>query len=193
MQHISLRELEDFLTVGVIEVTLDETGIGYEARAGGVSLTGVDLGADVCAPISCFDLRYGDEDDDEHAEFDAGSVEMFVELMTRVRDVLASYMLVGRMNVGIDGFGSLDEEDAKNAVEATESRREEFFEIDLYSAFAARKGLHDREAALTGGLKALLDIMREEGLRRGLNKEEREKLTIGEALGLGEEEEGVER
>ena len=45
-----------------------------------------------------------------------------------------------------------------------------------------------KKGTATAGFKKVASFMREEGLRRGLNKEEREELTLGEALESQEDE-----
>jgi len=181
--QIPASQLEKFFTVpAAIDVTVDQDGLGYTAQLM-PTLGSPDLGCDIEVKISYFELE------EEDCEFEEGSKEMFVDLLTRIRDTFANMMLLGRLNVGYGGMGGLSEGDEKAFNEAMDSLPEDFFEITLEKAFAARQAMIDKERKFAGGLEAVLHLMNQEAMRRGYTKEQREKMTIGDAFGLDDPKE----
>ena len=181
--QIPTSQLERFFTVpAAIDVTVDQDGLGYTAQLM-PTLGSVDLGCEIEVKISYFELE------EEDCEFEEGSKEMFVDLLTRTRDTFANMMLLGRLNVGYGGMGGLSEGDEKAFHEAMDSLPEDFFEITLEKAFAARQAMIGREVQMTEGLKTLMNVMNEEAIARGYTKEQREKMTIGDAFGLDDPKE----
>jgi hypothetical protein len=118
------------------------------------------------------------------------SPEAWAKLLREMRDVLARCMILGRMEVATDSFVlDTDEEDYKSIEEAEKLLGEEFFDITPEVALAALQARAENEEKIMAGLKKIMTFMGEEGLRRGLNKEERGKITLREAFSPDEDEE----
>jgi type VI protein secretion system component Hcp len=158
----------------------------YAAQLDGSVFGGIDLEGSIQVQIGEHELIYEDDtsaDGAREGKFEPGSPAMFAELITRMRNLLASAMFCGTMRVIGEDIG---EEEQKNLAQAIDDLGEEFFEITLENALVARMEQVARDDALGEGLQRILSTMREEGIKRGLNKEERDNMTIGDAFGLGE-------
>ena len=182
--QIPVSTLEKFFRVPApIDVSVDADGWGGYVAQVMPTISSTDLGVEVAVKIFEFELE------DEDYPFTSGSEEMFCDLLTRVRDAFANLMLLGTLNVGYGGMYGLDKEDAKNFNAAMDSLPEGFFDIDLEKAIAARQEMLKKDQQVVGGVQAILDVMNQEAMRRGYTKEQREKMTIGDAFGLDDPKE----
>jgi hypothetical protein len=138
--------------------------------------------------ISDVDIKVpGYHIEDDHVDEESGvtSPEGWEELLTEVVKVLAFFGLPGEVDVRTDGgvWGDvpLEEGDAKTASEAIRRLKERgALTITLEDVAAARGKALEEAESVDGGLKIIKNLVQEEGLKRGLNKEEREKMTLGE-------------
>jgi len=192
MQQIPADVLERFLTVPPIDISVDDEDMGGYVAQIMPTLTSADLGAEIQVKIWEHELSFNDPEYPDLAhdgDFEPGSVEMFVELLTRTRNAFASMMLITTLNVGHSGMAGLSREgDVETLNVAMDSLPDDFFDITLEKAIAARQKYIDDEAAFAGGLK-VIKIMNEEAMKRGYTKEQRAQMTIADAFGLDDPKE----
>lgn len=93
--------------------------------------------------------------------------------------VLALLGFRGEVSLFYDGTG--DEEDQRE-IFATIDRLKETLRITESDALRVAEEERQKSESLAAGLKKMGSTMKQEGLRRGLNKEERRQMTLGEAL-----------
>jgi hypothetical protein len=184
---MSEQSVSDLLYVGPIHVD-----VGYDMDAP-TAETMDELGAmDLGGKISVDLVRYafGDEEDLYEDDPPPGSVGMWKMLLTQMRDMLARCFLFGEMQVVSDRLGHAlkeeEEEEAKNLDRAVTELGEEYFKITPGLGLEALKGRARDDRDFTDGLKWLGQLMQEEGLARGLNREERRKMTIRDFLDDGD-------
>jgi hypothetical protein len=176
---MSEQSVSDLLYVGLIYVD-----VGYAMDTPTAETMDVLGAMDLGGKISVDLVRYafGDEylyEDDPPP----GSVGMWKMLLTEMRNMLARCFLFGEMRVSGDRLDSfLDEEEAKNLDQAVTELGEEYFKITPGLGLGALKGRARDDRDFTDGLKWLGRLMQEEGLARGLNREERRKMTIGDLI-----------
>ena len=185
---MSEKSVSDLLYVGLIYV---DVGYAWDVPTAETMdvLGAMDLGGKISVDLVRYE--FGDEylyEDDPPL----GSVEMWTMLLTEMRNMLARCFLFGEMRVASDTLGSrLDEEEAKNLDRAVTELGEEYFKITPGLGLGALKGRARDDRDFTDGLKWLVRLMQVEGLARGLNREERRKMTIGDLIrGPRETEEG---
>lgn len=94
-----------------------------------------------------------------------------------------------RITVGSGFLLGMDDADREDLRKALGSFSDDDLTITVEDATNARMALIEREREFAEGLSTLSKAMHEEGLRRGLNKEERSELTIGDLAPLSEETE----
>ncbi len=105
-----------------------------------------------------------------------------------IRNMYRALALVGyRGEVGVVAGDLLGKEDKQEAISAIE-RVGDFEVTAAYAQRVAQEELEKAEAEARS-FRKLASFLQQEGLRRGLNKEERENLTLGEVFREGEEEE----
>jgi hypothetical protein len=185
------QSVSDLLYVGPIHVD-----VGYDMdvpTAETVDMLGaMELGGKIRVDLARY--PFGDDylyEDDPPL----GSVEMWKMLLTQMRDMLARCFLFGEMRVLSSerlrwAVEEEEEEDAKNLDRAVTELGEEYFKITPSLGLEVLKGCARDDLAFRDGLKWLGRRMQVEGLARGLNREKRRKMTIGEFLDHGEERDG---
>lgn len=137
----------------------------------------VDLGAEIVVRLSEYEFEGADEPDQPY-----GSVGMWRMLLTRMRDVLASFMLLGEMRPAWDG--SAEDEGYGEFGQAVDELGERFFKVTPEVAVEAiRRRAREAEAGAQG-LAALGEFMQAQQARPD------EDITLGEAK--RRQEEGVE-
>jgi hypothetical protein len=113
--------------------------------------------------------------------------EGFEEVVTKMRRTLAYLDLVGEFYVLAEGpfVDETHREEAQRIVDGLSERDRTITSADVQRA---REEQVEHAKRVNEGLgKQVTRGMKEEGLRRGLNKEEREKMTLEEAFGPEEE------
>ena len=112
------------------------------------------------------------------------------EAITGMYRTLAWLELIGEVNIYFDGstIESPSDEEAE-AVDAVLRRLygESGPTITPEDVARVHQEVGEEEDRITGRFDTLIRRMKEEGLRRGLNKEEREKMTVEDALRDDEE------
>jgi hypothetical protein len=181
---MSERTLEELFYRGVVlvEVGFSLGGGFLEAQTDSSVMGYADLGGEI--RVTLYEDVIEDKDGSGYAR-----PEAWAELLRETRNMLARCMILGRMKV-VASEGYLlqtDEENSESIEKAKKLLGEEFFDITFDTAMRALKERYEEEAAVRGGLRIMMNLMEEEGLRRGLNKEERGRMTIGEAFGPKEE------
>ncbi len=91
----------------------------------------------------------------------------------------------GEVELFYDGMGG---EEEKQEILATIARLSDTLQITHEDAMRAASEEVERAEEEQAAFKRLDSFIQEEGLRRGLNKEEREKLTLGDVLEPQEDE-----
>lgn len=180
---MSEQSVSDLLYVGLIYVD-----VGYAMDTPTAETMDVLGAMDLGGKISVDLVRYafGDEylyEDDPPP----GSVGMWKMLLTEMRDMLARCFLFGEMRVLSSErlrctLEREEDEGAKNLDQAVTELGEEYFKITPGLGLGALKGRARDDRDFTDGLKWLGRLMQEEGLARGLNREERRKMTIGDLI-----------
>jgi hypothetical protein len=182
---MSERTLEDLFYCGSVLV---EVGFGLsdypEARTDNTVMGYADLGGEITVTLP----------EDDVLEDKDGAIyvrpEAWADLLREMRDMLARCMILGRMVVASENSLLLaDEENRKSIEKAKKLLGEEFFDITFDTAMRALKERYEEEEQVRGGLRMMINMMEEEGLRRGLNKEEPGRMTVREAFGPKEENE----
>jgi hypothetical protein len=170
----------------LVEVGFSHGGGFLEARSDSSVMGYADLGGEI--KVTLYEDVIEDKDGSAYAR-----PEAWAELLRETRNMLARCMILGRMVVANEGFLSdTDEENSESIEKAKKLLGEGFFDITFDKAMRALKERYEEEEKVRGGLRMMIKMMEEEGLRRGLNKEEREEMTIGEAFGSTKEENEVE-
>jgi hypothetical protein len=173
------KTLTEMLYVGPIYIDVGADMDVPAAKTEGAVFGTVDLGGEIGV------THYGRIFGDEPLEGDPvpSSVEGWIALLIDMRDMLARCFVLGKM-IPTHGFlcDHLDEEENANLDQAIRELGEEFFEITLDRAIEAIERREEKDERFRGGLKMISDLMKREGVRRGLNKEEREKMTLGDML-----------
>ena len=181
---MSKMTLEELLYCGDVGVDVGFTLSGgfVEARTNSTLMNYADLGGEIS--VTLYEDVLEDKDGGIYVR-----PEAWAELLREMRDMLARCFILGRMVVSSEGllFG-VDEENSKSIEEAEKLLGEEFFYITLDTVMRALKARRDEETKVREGWQMLANLMAEDGLRRGLNKEKREEMTIGEAFGPKEDE-----
>jgi hypothetical protein len=179
-------ETQDFfqkLYMGTIFVDVGYSSVPTATTATGI-LGAVDLGGDIS--VEMLEYLYGDE---ERGEDDPplGSVQMWMILLSRMRNMLASCFLLGQMQPVIGTFSYVDvEEDRENLEKAIEMLGEEFFTITPQVALQAVEARHEEDLEFRDGLQAVVEfidryrepgenITIEEALKRAKEKQEQDK------------------
>jgi hypothetical protein len=179
------RTLEKLFYCGRVLVEVGFNSVDRpEAQTNSTFLNCADLGGEISVKLY--------EDVLEEAEDGAIYVkpEAWAELLREMRDMLARCMILGRMEVASGGLMlDMDEENSMSIQEAEKLLGEEFFDITFDTAMRALKERCEEEK-VRDGLRMMINMMAEESLRRGLNKEERGRMTVREAFGPKEENEG---
>jgi hypothetical protein len=131
----------------------------------------VELGEPVRTYISakCEDLDL----DDEEAPWP------YAEMIAMLRQALAFCGVVGRMSFDTSW---LEGEEYEGATATIARLSEEERTITAEDVPRARQAIADAARRESEGFTMLMKTMQEEGLRRGLNKEERGKMTLGEFM-----------
>jgi hypothetical protein len=112
------------------------------------------------------------------------------EVIARMRRALAFLGLCGEMLVAVD-VDVYGEERKEEALRVIEKLSEQDRTITWNDVRRVNQEAEEEARRVERGFGKLAGFMKEEGLKRGLNKEEREKLTLGEALkDAGTEDEG---
>jgi len=111
-----------------------------------------------------------------HYDDDGFSVDLaMADAVRDLRNALARFGIVGRL-VFPDEDCWLEGEDGAEVLRAIESLPPEDLKVSWEDVVRTQDAAPDRER------DPILKLMKVEALRRGLNKEEREKATIGELL-----------
>jgi hypothetical protein len=187
---MSERTLEELLCCGDVLV---EVGFGLggnlEARTGSTVMGYAYLGGEISVELH-EDVVEDTEDGRIYAR-----PEAWAKLLREMRDMLACCMILGRMEVvGSEGFIlQTDEKDRESIQEAKKLLGEGFINITLDTAITALEERHECEERVRRGLQKIIRLMGEEGLRHGLNKVERAKMTVSEAFGPREENKGEDQ
>jgi hypothetical protein len=176
---MSERTLQDLLHFGDVLV---EVGFGLggslEARTVSSIIGHVDLGGEISVTLYDDNLAEHTEEGRPYAK-----PEAWAEILREMRDMLARCMILGRMEVVSGGEFTLDmdEENLTSIEEAEQLLGQRFFHIDFDTVIAALRERRERQERVRRGLLRMSQLMAEEGFRRGLNREERAKMTLGEA------------
>jgi hypothetical protein len=129
-------------------------------------------------------LETDDDDEIEYGEL----VEMVKKLVSDTVQSLAVLGVVGDIRFGYEVSGHPDDEDVEKAMDevlqSIPNPARITLELVAEARKAAREGM-EKEAQL---YKSLSRAMQEEGLKRGLNKEERDNMTIGEFANLDKDD-----
>jgi hypothetical protein len=129
-------------------------------------------------------LETDDDDEIEYGEL----VEMVKKLVSDTVQSLAALGVVGDIRFGYEVSGHPDDEDVEKAMDevlqSIPNPARITLELVAEARKAAREGM-EKEAQL---YKSLSRAMQEEGLKRGLNKEERDNMTIGEFANLDKDD-----
>ena len=179
--QIQINEVEALLNIGSIdfEVGADMHG-GYAARTA-PTLTSADLGATIEVSIDFMEL----EEDDAPEE---GSVAMFKELINRTKDAIAVMGMTGTLYFRYGGLYPLDEEEQRNFIAAIdEVGYEGSVHVTIKDVVEAKAEQRARDVALGDFFRMVYTSMAEKAVAKGLTKEEREKMTLGETLDLDDE------
>jgi hypothetical protein len=112
--------------------------------------------------------------------------EGFGEVLAKMRRTLAYLDLVAEFHVLAEGpfVDETHREEAERVVCSLSERDRTITSVDVQRA---REEQVEYAKRVSEGLGRVTRGMKEEGLRRGLNKEEREKMTLEEAFGMEEE------
>jgi hypothetical protein len=174
------QSIWDLLYVGPIHVD-----VGYDfdvPTAETVDMLGaMELGGKIRVDLARY--PFGDDylyEDDPPL----GSVGMWKMLLTQMRDMLARCFLFGEMRVLSSERlrWAVKEEEDRNLEQAITELGEEYFKITPGLGLGALKGRARDDREFTDGLKWLGRLMQVQGLARGLNREERRKMTIGDLI-----------
>jgi hypothetical protein len=180
------QSVSDLLYVGTIHVD-----VGYDfdvPTAETVDMLGaMELGGKIRVDLARY--PFGDDylyEDDPPL----GSVGMWKMLLTQMRDMLARCFLFGEMRVLSSerlrwAVEEEEEEDAKNLDRAVTELGEEYFKITPGLGLETLKGRARDDRDFTDGLYRLGRLMQEEGLRRGLNREERKRMPLKDYMSGG--------
>jgi hypothetical protein len=181
MNQDPAQEFAGRLYVGTIYVD-----VGYDmdvpAATTDDSIFGaLDLGGTVSVDLPQY--LFGDE---ERGEDDPpmGSTQMWMILLARMRNMLASCWLLGQMKPQVMGSrltNQLRPEERENLGRAIELLGEEFFEISPEVAFAAVAARHEQDRQFQDGLHAVFEFI-------VLYQEPGENITIEEALRRAEKQ-----
>ena len=129
-------------------------------------------------------LETDDDDEIEYGEL----VEMVKKLVSDTVQSLAVLGVVGDIRFGYEVSGHPDDEDVEKAMDevlqSIPNPARITLELVAEARKAAREGI-EKEAQL---YKSLSRAMQEEGLKRGLNKEERDNMTIWELANLDKDD-----
>jgi hypothetical protein len=174
------QSISDLLYVGTIHV---DVGYAWDVpTAETIDVLGaMDLGGKISVDLVRY--QFGDEylyEDDPPL----GSVGMWKMLLTQMRDMLARCFLFGEMRVLSSERlrWAVKEEEDRNLEQAITELGEEYFKITPGLGLGALKGRARDDREFTDGLKWLGRLMQVQGLARGLNREERRKMTIGDLI-----------
>jgi hypothetical protein len=168
--HVTLREDDGFGPSVEIEVWAG-------AEMATITVPGFGLG-----------LSKADLDDDDAWEAVTPQAT-FEEILRRAGHMAAYFFLVGEMYVDDESRISdeRDQHEASAAVKAMRERGE--LTITVEDVVAARREVARANQGIADTVTLIGKIMQEEGLRRGLNKEERAELTLGEVFGKAKDDE----
>jgi hypothetical protein len=144
--------------VGTVDIAIRE-GVECAPTAVTTSMTlgSADLGAEIKVEIPSFewDEELGGDMEDL---FDRDSVEIWLELLRRMRIALASFMIFCRMRPFIDGRFE-GEQDEANIEEAIGLLEEDFFWVKPEMAVEAVRARSARENRVTEGLEVLKRLL----------------------------------
>jgi hypothetical protein len=111
--------------------------------------------------------------------------EGFGEALAKMRRTLAHLSMVGKFYVNANiPFDDEARGEAQRVVDNLSERDRTITPADVQRVL---RGDEQRAKQVGEGLKHITRLMKEECLRRGLNREEREKLTPGEGFDLDDE------
>jgi len=162
--------------VGPIYVEVGTGAHGdYEASTKNAVFGAVELGGTISARLGYGEIEGYDPALDEEDTFKENSPEMWVELLTRMRDLLARCMILGTMVV-VPSELFLDENEQKVLTKVLHSLPEEFFEITPELAIRLLKERAERERKATERLEATVEMMDAQKAR------DDENITLGEAM-----------
>jgi hypothetical protein len=157
----------DALYVGKIYVQVADDFLGgLYARTDDGILGAADLGFEL--RVTAF--HYEEEEDPDVSSW-------IRELLDKMRLALARCFIWGEMVPYSDLREDEDKETFKKVLNALP---EGYLDITPALSMEALAAQSEQDAAFVSGITKLTRLMEEEGLRRGLNKEERAKMTLGE-------------
>ena len=135
-------------------------------------------------PVACAELLLGR--DVAHIVVEAiDEEEGFEEVLAKMRRTLTHLSMVGKFYVDANiPFDEAARGEAQRVIDNLSEEDRTITPADVQRVFQEDE---QRAKQVSEGLTHITRIMKEECLRRGLNKEEREKLTLGEAFGSDEE------
>jgi imidazolonepropionase-like amidohydrolase len=108
--------------------------------------------------------------------------EGFEEVLAKIRRMLAHLGMVGKFYVDTNiPFDDEARGEAQRVIDNLSERDRTITPADVQRVLQEDE---ERAKQVSEGLKHIARIMKEEGLRRGLNKEERKKLSLDEVFGL---------
>jgi|SRR5215212_4163387 len=111
--------------------------------------------------------------------------EGFEEVLAKMRRTLAHLGMVGKFYVDANiPFDVEACEEAQRVIDNLSERDRTITLVDVQRVFQEDE---ERAKQVSEELKHITRIMKEECLRRGLNKEERKKLSLDEVFGLEQE------
>ncbi len=111
--------------------------------------------------------------------------EGFEEVLAKIRRTLAHLGMVGKFYVDTNiPFDDEARGEAQRVIDNLSERDRTITPADVQRVLQEDE---ERAKQVSEGLKHITRIMKEEGLRRGLNKEERKKLSLDEVFGLEQE------
>lgn len=169
---------QDVLYVGKIyvEITEDFSLGEIVAETDAAILGAPQLGFELRTQVSVLDYE-----DDEDPDLEA----MLRQVLDGMRLALARCFIWGKMVLTPDDLSEAAQQGFNKALAGLP---EEYLRITPALSLKACVGQAERDARFTVGLKLLGNLMQEEGLRRGLNKEERTQMSIGDMMGKEKEE-----
>ena len=111
--------------------------------------------------------------------------EGFEEVLAKMRRTLAHLGMVGKFYVDANiPFDNEARGEAQRVIDNLSERDRTITPADVQRVLQEDE---ERAKQVSEGLKHIARTMKEEGLRRGLNKEERKKLSLDEVFGLEQE------